>query len=430
MSKWKECKLQDITVFIKDGSHGTHKDASNGIPLLSAKDINDGQINIPDDCRKISIEDYSQIHSNYSIENNDLLITIVGTIGRVAIVKELKQKITFQRSVGIIRLNRHLVSSTYIFHYFQSDQFQRALKKSMNASAQGGVYLGEIAKLNIHFPISLAEQQRIASILSTCDAVIEKTQEAIAKFKAIKQGVLHDLFTRGIDINTGKLRPHHEGAPDLYKESKLGWIPKEWREEEFQDVCPFITDGSHFSPKPVEEGEIIVNVKDMGEYGIKYATCTRISRQEFDFLKKQNCSPQKGDVLLSKDGTIGRVILFNDDRQVVLLSSIAILRPFSWLLSAFLYFYIKSAYFDVQLQIKTSGSALKRIVLKDINTLIACFPKELDEQRIITDRLVSIEQQIESEQAYLQKMQQIKKGLMEDLLSGKVSVDHLIKEMH
>ncbi|MDO9635306.1 MAG: restriction endonuclease subunit S, partial [Paludibacter sp.] len=74
----------------------------------------------------------------------------------------------------------------------------------------------------------LPEQQQIAKILSTADAVIEKTQAAIAKYKAIKQGMLQDLFTRGIDITTNKLRPRYEDAPHLYKKSKLGMIPVEW----------------------------------------------------------------------------------------------------------------------------------------------------------------------------------------------------------
>jgi len=89
----------------------------------------------------------------------------------------------------------------------------------------------------------LPEQLQIATILSTADAVIEKTQAAIAKYKAIKQGMLQDLFTRGIltkDIkykdkngtwverSRNQLRPNYQDAPELYKESKLGWIPREW----------------------------------------------------------------------------------------------------------------------------------------------------------------------------------------------------------
>ena len=73
----------------------------------------------------------------------------------------------------------------------------------------------------------LPEQRKIARILSTVDAVIEKTEAAIAKYKAIKSGMMRDLFTRGIDLKTGKLRPMYEDAPELYKQSDFGWMPKE-----------------------------------------------------------------------------------------------------------------------------------------------------------------------------------------------------------
>ena len=67
----------------------------------------------------------------------------------------------------------------------------------------------------------------IAAVLDTLDTAIHETEAIIAKLKAVKQGLLHDLLTRGIDAN-GELRPPQAEAPHLYKESPLGWIPKEW----------------------------------------------------------------------------------------------------------------------------------------------------------------------------------------------------------
>jgi len=188
-----------------------------------------------------------------------------------------------------------------------------------------------------------------------------------------------------------------------------------------------ITDGSHFSPKPLEVGEIIANVKDMGEYGIHYDGCTRISSSDFITLKNQNCSPKYGDVLLSKDGTIGRVLLFKDKREIVVLSSIAILRPSMKLKSEYLYAFLKSEHFDKQLLIKTSGSALRRIVLRDISTLLIAHPIDVHEQNSISDRIIQIENKLQTEQDFLHKQQQIKAGLMGDLLSGRKKV--IVKEL-
>lgn len=74
---------------------------------------------------------------------------------------------------------------------------------------------------------SIPEQQKIARILSSVDAVIEKTEVTIKKYKAIKQGMMQNLFTRGLD-KSGKLRPCYKDAPELYKETILGWLPMEW----------------------------------------------------------------------------------------------------------------------------------------------------------------------------------------------------------
>ncbi len=71
------------------------------------------------------------------------------------------------------------------------------------------------------------QQRRIAEILSTLDETIEQTEALIAKYQQIKAGLMHDLFTRGVTPD-GKLRPTRAEAPQLYKESPLGWIPKEW----------------------------------------------------------------------------------------------------------------------------------------------------------------------------------------------------------
>ena len=73
----------------------------------------------------------------------------------------------------------------------------------------------------------LPQQRKIAAILTTVDRLIEKTEALIAKYQAVKQGMMHDLFTRGVDPH-GHLRPPQTEAPNLYKQSELGWVPKEW----------------------------------------------------------------------------------------------------------------------------------------------------------------------------------------------------------
>ena len=77
----------------------------------------------------------------------------------------------------------------------------------------------------------LPEQRKIAKILTTVDNLIEKTEALIAKYQSVKQGLMQDLFTRGLDQH-GHLRPPYAEAPELYNKSELGWIPREWEVEQ------------------------------------------------------------------------------------------------------------------------------------------------------------------------------------------------------
>ena len=239
--------------------------------------------------------------------------------------------------------------------------------------------------------------------------------------------MLHDLFTRGIDLATRQLRASYKDAPDLYKETELGFVPKEWEVRELSSVTILITDGAHFSPVPQEKGLPIGNVKDIKNGKINYDNCTRILPKVFEELKRQNCSPKIDDVLLSKDGTIGRVVHFTDIRPIVLLSSVAIIRPNELVLSSYLANILKSEFFDKELYKLLSGSALKRITLRDIQKINMPYPKYIDEQKIIAFKLKSIDEKIHTEQQTLAKYGALKAGLMQDLLSGVVGVEGIIK---
>ena len=424
MSEWKNKILGELGYTFTGLSGKTANDFGKGKPFIPYMNIfTNSKIN-PTFLEYVEINEHER---QSVVKKGDLFFTTssetVEEVGMTSVLlDDIEECYLNSFCFGFRLYNYDDLLPEFVPYLFRGEEVRKNISLLGRGSTRYNLPKTELLnRLQLNLP-PLPTQRKIAQILSTADAVIEKTQAAIAKNKAIKQGMLHDLFTRGIDLQTNKLRPKYEDAPELYKESKLGWIPKEWEVEDFQSVCDYITDGSHFSPTPIEEGEIIANVKDMDDYGINYESCTRVSTDEFNLLK-QNCSPRIGDVLLSKDGTIGRVVLFNDNREIILLSSIAILRPSEHICSEYLYSFLKSEYFDKQLLIKTSGSALKRIVLRDINTLLLVFPKKDKEQKVISERIIQIESKLKTEQNYLHKLQQIKAGLMADLLSGKKEVN-------
>ncbi|WP_367155113.1 restriction endonuclease subunit S [Methylomonas sp. HYX-M1] len=118
--------------------------------------------------------------------------------------------------------------------YFSSEQFSGRLARVAVGSTNSHTRASPKETLGWYVPdIPYAEQQKIAQIL---DTAIRETEAIIAKLKAVKLGLLHDLLTRGIDAN-GELRPPQPEAPHLYKRSRLGWIPKDWNATPLEHVA-------------------------------------------------------------------------------------------------------------------------------------------------------------------------------------------------
>ncbi|SFL61264.1 type I restriction enzyme, S subunit [Gracilibacillus orientalis] len=189
---WEEHKLKDIVDLLKDGTHGTHKNGK-GAFLLSAKNIKNGQIIIDELVdRKISADDYNSIFKNYKLMNEDLLITIVGTIGQTALYTEFTSKIAFQRSVAIIRGNED-INQNFLKSTIDSCYVQKQLVQSASMSAQAGVYLGDLEKLTINIP-ELSEQTKIGNFFKQLDDTIALHEQELDTLKQTKKAFLQKMF--------------------------------------------------------------------------------------------------------------------------------------------------------------------------------------------------------------------------------------------
>lgn len=206
---WEQERLGDVLDFLKDGTHGTHKDSPNGPYLLSAKNIKYGVIEIDSEKdRKISWNDYNAISKSFQLKSDDVLLTIVGSIGEVAILKN-PENITFQRSVAVLRPSQKLLP-TFLSSTIQTKQFQDQLNEHKNSSAQAGVYLGALEGLTISIP-SLKEQADLGSFFSCIDNLLS----------------LHQRVHFGITIN-------HLKNPNAWEQHEL-WKLTIW-DKKFNEV--------------------------------------------------------------------------------------------------------------------------------------------------------------------------------------------------
>ena len=163
--------------FVKDGTHGTHPDASEGPLLLSAKNIKNGCINWDENDRRISQHEYEKIHSTFNLMSGDVLMTIVGSIGEAAILKE-PENITFQRSVAFLRPNEN-ITSEFLYSESQTSRFQKDLDSRKSTSAQPGIYLGDLSEMPFSYPSDIHEQKQIGAFISKMEDAITLHQRNI-----------------------------------------------------------------------------------------------------------------------------------------------------------------------------------------------------------------------------------------------------------
>jgi len=182
-----------------------------------------------------------------------------------------------------------------------------------------------------------------------------------------------------------------------WQETEFGKAPAHWKIETIGALSEKVTDGSHFSPKPRSVGKYMCSVKDMTYNRFDFSNCKLISQNDFDKLIAQGCKPKKNDILISKDGAncLDLIFLFDQKEDLVLLSSIAIVRLLPNIDPKFVcYFLLSPACQYIMRNNFVSGSAIPRVVLKDFKKVFILLPT-FPEQKAIASVLSSLDDKID-----------------------------------
>ncbi|MCF7960281.1 MAG: restriction endonuclease subunit S [Pirellula sp.] len=252
------------------------------------------------------------------------------------------------------------------------------------------------------------------------DNLIEKTEALIAKYQAIKQGMMHDLFTRGVDEH-GHLRPTYEEAPELYKQSELGWIPNEWKVDLVENVLERIIDYRGKTPQKTDNGIPLITAKNVRMGFIDDEPAEFIGEHNFESWMTRGI-PATGDVLFTTEAPLGNVAQIMTDGRLAFAQRIIILQANKRLDNAFLKYLLMTDSPQRWIRTKGTGSTVEGIKQSVFRRLPVAFPKRVEEQTAIVMRLDSLARQSENEQEAHRKFQLHKIGLMQDLLTGKVRV--------
>ena len=343
--------------------------------------------------------------------SGDVLISIAGYTGTVAVVPSWIQEANLTQTTARICCKPDLMDGLYLSYFLQSDDGKLQSKRYTKGSAQEGLNLEDVEKFLISVP-PLPEQQKIATILSSVDDVIGKTRAQIDKLKDLKTGMMQELLTKGIG--------HTE-----FKDSPVGRIPAEWTVKKLDDLSEKISDGIHTTPKYVEKSEYhFINGNNLQDGQIVIGDKTKcVPESEFIKLKRDLTD---NTILMSINGTIGNLAFYAGE-QVVLGKSAAFISLAKEQSKKFIFYVLQSQATTQFYDFELTGSTIKNLSLRTIKQTPVPIPTK-KEQALIVSILSENDKNIRLKTELLNQIEALKKALMQDLLTGKVRVNLTDKE--
>ncbi len=332
----------------------------------------------------------------------DVVISTMGTIGQCSIVPEGIQAGIMDSHLIRLRLNPKLINRLYFKYYIQSERVQRQIKELSVGGIMDGLSTTIVKKIVVDYP-PLPEQHRIAEALSDTDALLAAMEKLISKKRAIKQSAMQELLT-------GKQRlPGFEGefvnvnlVANSSLKARIGWQGLT-SAEYLESGYAYLITGTDFS-----NGKITWN------------TCHYVDRYRYD--QDINIQIANGDVLITKDGTIGKVAIVSGlTKKATLNSGVFVLRPKGNVYDhRFIYYVLLSQIFIDFLDKLAAGSTINHLYQKDFVTFELNVPPTVAEQTAIAEILSDMDAEIDSLTAKLNKLRNIKQGIMSELLTGKI----------
>lgn len=432
---WQSLPLSDYLSQAFAGEWGSNPDPMNCVVYRST-DIDDvGNITGNGAERRLPLVKILQ----KQLVEGDILLEASGggpdkPVGRSAIVDGVRASSpsTCSNFFRVLRPNTQKIDPKFLNHklvwrYRQPEMlfFQQQTTGIINLKTK------DFLAAPLSVPTSREVQSKIAEILDTLDAAIRGTEAVVAKLKAMKQGLLHDLLTRGIDAN-GDLRPPQPEAPHLYKQTPLGWLPKEWDYSALANAIASIDSG--WSPACIE------TPPPAGEWGVlKVSAVTRgiyDDRQSKTLPSGMKPRPMlevhDGDVILTRANgvaeLVGKTVQVQNTQEKLMLSDklLRLVPDKRKMTNDFLAMLMTSDTIVRQIEKSMSGSSGQKNISQSQIKSFACFIPPVDEQVEIAARVAAFEMRVSTEEAELAKLRLQKSGLMDDLLTGRTPVTALL----
>jgi type I restriction enzyme S subunit len=388
---WELVKLGTLCYKLTDGSHNPPKDAGTGFPMLSSQNVNFGEIDFNSPSRYVNADDFDVENSRTKIESGDVLLTIVASLGRPAVVPNNAPKFVLQRSVAVIKTD---LMSEFLCLHLGSPLCVRYYDIHAKGTAQKGIYLGQLSEMPIVVP-PIKEQLRIVAkvdeLMALCDQLENQHNNAAEAHEKLVTHLLgtltqsqnaedfnthwqrisehfDTLFTTEVSIDVlkqtllqlavmGKLvpqDPNDEPASELLKriqaektkliaegkirkekslpliinEDEKAKLPSGWVFTYMQNITKVITCGMASTPTYHDSGKIFLSAKNIKPNRFMPEDHKFVDEETFRKIT-QNANPEKDDILLTRVGAgIGEAAIINIDIEFAYYVSLTLIKPF------------------------------------------------------------------------------------------------------
>lgn len=393
--EWEEKELNSLGELINGLTYSPNDVRGKGLLVLRSSNILNGLIAL-NDCVYVRTDIKG---ANFS-EPNDILICVrngsKSLIGKNAIIPKGIPFATHGAFMTVFRAEK----PEFVFQLFQTERYERQVKADLGATINS-INSKNFLKYKFIVPKNPEEQQKIASCLSSLDEVIAAESQKLDLLKDHKKGLMQKLFPQ-----EGEKVPKYR-----FKEFENDG---NWVEKKLKNVSIKIQDGTHFSPKTFDKGDYLyITSKNVKNGYLDISNAQFISKENHEVIYKR-CDVKEGDVLLTKDGTIGQSCVNNLTIPFSLLSSVAFIRLKPNYSNYFLYHLFVSQIGQSEINSQIAGQALRRITLSKINNFSFLFPS-FKEQQKIASCLSSLDALITAQTEKIEQLKLHKKGLMQGL---------------
>ncbi|EGR0477462.1 restriction endonuclease subunit S [Vibrio cholerae] len=401
----------------------------NSVVLLRSNNIQSGTLNF----ENVQIVPDSLVSDSQILKKGDIAVCMSNgsrqLVGKSGMLQhEIEYPLTVGAFCSVFRCQNE-DDSEYVRYLFQSQAYQHGIDVALAGSAINNLKNSDIEAIEVPTaPKKL--RKKIAEILSTIDNQIDATQALIDKYTAIKQGMMADLFSRGIDPETKALRPTFEEAPELYHETPLGMLPKGWDVKTLGNAINgsgFIQTGPFGSQLHaydyVDSGVPVVMPQDIVQGRISIEKIAYITERKAAELSRHKL--KINDVIFSRRGDLTRssfVDVQNGYEGFLCGTGCLLMRvDASNIVGGWFSYLYSSDLVQRQVEGLAVGTTMPNLNGSILKKLTIPFPS-VEEQTHIFSKIASAQSLIDENAKYLGKLVAQKSGLMQDLLTGKVPV--------